>query len=333
MNETFWLFLEEDIKTLQKAMSLNNNVSEPNHDETTVDFDVVKQNQYMHCPVLVIRHFPNSSLHQPSVFSCAVDCFLELGYGIFAKYLQNIARSDFFELLLICGSTEFEEDDSSYVDLLCEIREPIWQRIMTSCPTFRNQDCNAQFSELFSSEIFRSLTEEEKLLFETEYTLMGTCETCGISRVFDIQVIVNYISGIEYSQLLTASTSWPSVLLNDRMDNSVQCFQCQERIPAHIDKHRTADVLFVEFSSRLSHNCVFVDKITVLDSHYILAGMVRHDFTCAVLLDTSYWVFWMTFVIEKYFMAMLLIKCLARFSTKDKQNLDYIFILNILKLK
>ena len=133
------------------------------------------------CPSLQNNHFRNSCFTSPGTYSCAVDCFLEINYRLFLDHLFPIRRSEFFNLLLIVGSTELDENflgsDNSILTLET-VREPIWAKIIEYCPSFRNRDLNAEFSEIFSSRFFNTLTPEEKDVFEFSYCMTGRCLSC-----------------------------------------------------------------------------------------------------------------------------------------------------------
>jgi len=67
--------------------------------------------------------------------------------------------SNFFELLI----------NSNRTMSLINIRGIVWNQIIRYCPTFVARDCNAEFSEIPSSDIFRSLSNEEKVLASSRY--------------------------------------------------------------------------------------------------------------------------------------------------------------------
>ena len=48
-------------------------------------------------------HFMNACLVTPSVFSCAIDCFLEISFRLFVNYILDISpneRSNIFEIFM-----------------------------------------------------------------------------------------------------------------------------------------------------------------------------------------------------------------------------------------
>lgn len=68
------------------------------------------------------RHFMNSCLRQPGIFSCAVDSFLELSFAIFKDSLRDSQCNDFFDMVL--QSCQQLEMQSVQTDLM-NVREPV----------------------------------------------------------------------------------------------------------------------------------------------------------------------------------------------------------------
>ena len=114
-------------------------------------------------PYQGINHFRNS-FEQPSTYSCAIDCFLEISQRVILKYVNNISRSDFLESMIACYRETDNDNNTSYYDVkevLWNIREVTWARVINHCRSFRARDINAEFSEVFSSEIFRTITNDD----------------------------------------------------------------------------------------------------------------------------------------------------------------------------
>ncbi|XP_066932700.1 uncharacterized protein [Clytia hemisphaerica] len=141
---------------------------------------------------LSVAHFQNSSRTTAGrTFSCAVDCFLEICYRLLLPEIKDKMlfeeSSEFFTLLQISGSMEipFENNNnikSNAFRLLDEIREPLWSRIIGNCDTFKKRDCNAEFQEIFGSDIFKKLSEGERHIFEASFVVQGICNTCGSEK-------------------------------------------------------------------------------------------------------------------------------------------------------
>ena len=143
-------------------------------------------------------HFQNSCLQDTtaSVYSCAIDCFLEISHAIFLQHLIDIPCSDFFEIVFNsinsyqggkppCSYRFLNSRESSTVvsigslmSTLNNIREPVWNYLINNCNSFINRSSNAQFSQVFSSNVFNSLTNDENSIFQTTYSVKGYCDTC-----------------------------------------------------------------------------------------------------------------------------------------------------------
>jgi len=128
-------------------------------------------NEDVQCTALVNHHFKNSCFQQASVYPCAVDCFLEINYRVLLQHLNGFSRSTFFESMLIYGTLEYDSDDEDTREdnrinnVLSDIREATWSNIIRSCSTFRARDCNAEFSEIFSSKFLALLLMTRKIYF------------------------------------------------------------------------------------------------------------------------------------------------------------------------
>jgi len=73
-----------------------------------------------------------------SLFSCAVDCFLEVSYVILYSHLKNTTRSEFFDLVYDSASfydamLSFRDNDNIIIGnddrlehSLATIRQPVW---------------------------------------------------------------------------------------------------------------------------------------------------------------------------------------------------------------
>ena len=95
--------------------------------------------------------------------------------------------SEFFTLLQISGSMEipFENNNnikSNAFRLLDEIREPLWSRIIENCGTFKKRNGDAEFQEIFGSDIFKKLSEGERHVFAASFVIQGFCNNCGSEK-------------------------------------------------------------------------------------------------------------------------------------------------------
>jgi len=145
--------------------------------------------------------------------------FLKLIIQGFITTLNGFSRSAFFESMLIYGTLEYDVMTRGI------IREATWSNIIRSCSTFTARDCNAEFSEIFSSEIFRSITDDEKNTFQIIFNAAGYCANCNIS-VDQETNIVTVLYSLEFSDLLTLPYYWPRFLNIEFQKFVISCSLC-----------------------------------------------------------------------------------------------------------
>ena len=186
---------------------------------------------------LSVAHFRNSSRTTSGrTFSCAVDCFLEICYRLLLPEVKDKMlfeeSSEFFNLLQISGSMEIPFEDHNNIKsnafrLLDEIREPLWSRIIENCGTFTKRNSDAEFQEIFGSNIFKNLSEREKHVFEVSSVIQGTCNSCGSEKERrETGNIVSILSEIMYPEIMIDASSWPNCVLNSLINNPSSVINC-----------------------------------------------------------------------------------------------------------
>ena len=183
----------KDLKQNKENLESINEVVFENH----VNFSVSNVSQRI--------HFMNACIDTPSAYSCAVDCFLEICFRLFVKDLHDISpyrRSNIFEAFV--GAIDIYEAAiiSSDRNLLSQLRQPIWDYIVSNCFSFVLKNCDVEFSQIFTGNIFNSLSSEEQILFETSYNLEGTCSQCNHNNQTTSPFIISYSSEIELANLI-----------------------------------------------------------------------------------------------------------------------------------
>ena len=105
------------------------------------------------CCSLNSYHFLNTCRDSPCVYSCAIDSFIELCFYIFYPLLTELYPNltPFFLMIHDCCKkysqhTQFAVPDISFIyELLSiEVRQPIWDFVISKCSSFLNRDCNAK---------------------------------------------------------------------------------------------------------------------------------------------------------------------------------------------
>ena len=139
------------------------------------------------------KHFMNSTLSIPCIFSCALDSFLEIASCLFLPHLSDLTvRNEFTELLFNTCSRYVESPENSR--LLEEIREPIWAYLREQCPSFSARDSNACFSQIFEEKTLGKLTSDEMNIFSSLRTFQSFCETCQKDVVLNSSILVNFVT-------------------------------------------------------------------------------------------------------------------------------------------
>ena len=215
--------------------------------------------------VLEFAHFRNAC-KTSRFYSCAIDCFLELGYRIFLpEILSRIEYCDlsqFFNLMHIAGMTEIEYDPNcdllnNAFNFLDEIREPIWRRVIESCESFRARNSDAVFSDIFSSNFFKTLSQQEQQIFETKINSKGICHQCHVEKEYESTELVNFILDVEYPELLAHENDWTKAL-ESVGSQSGTCDSCYTAIPANLYSDVNLPVFFlVDFSREMINSCCF----------------------------------------------------------------------------
>ena len=237
---------------------------------------------------LSVAHFRNSCRTTGGrTYSCAVDCFLEISYRLLLPEIKAKLSfeelSEFFYLLTISGSMEIPiENDitnakSNAFRLLDEIREPIWSKIIENCGTYASRNSDAQFTELFSDNLFMTLSEGEKKIFETRFDVRGTCPVCDNERQSKTGIIVALLTDLLYPEITIDPNNWPDCA-NRALDPSteVHCNTCSVNIPAQYQSVDLPCYLLIEFSSTIHNSCRFLDQIIVKGNTYKLQAIVRN---------------------------------------------------------
>ena len=231
-------------------------------------------------------HFLNSVFQKPGIYSCAVDCFLELSRYVFFSHLSSLsARSKFPELLF--NTTAQYCEFSKGIKLLSEIREPVWLYLRQHCSSFQARDCNAAFSQIFEAKTFGSLNAEELSLFATQRVFESYCESCEHQITLDSRIFLTFVTQTELSKLGYDTSSWPLYVSEvHTQPGRLNCKDCgclaKEPMVSSVVNSK---FLFIEFSPEIRESVFLYDKIIVGNSFYTLKASVRCSqahFTCAI---------------------------------------------------
>ena len=231
------------------------------------------------------NHFQNYCLTHNGKFSCAVDCFLELCYGVFCNRLHNITRNEFFDIIYeSCISRHF----SGAVET---VREPVWFLIRNHCPSFVGMTAEAVFSDIFTMGTLGTLSDDLKSLLLIQQTSRTICSLCTNQIVKTAGIVVLYITCPNLRPIDFENHVSEAVLPNTR---ALYCDLC-ERQTGDISRmqHFVTMPMFLmtELSPIYINNIQFPLSMDVLGNYYSLKAVVRcssHHFTVAINSDTSW---------------------------------------------
>ena len=128
---------------------------------------------------------------------CEIHCFLELWLRKVSYFLGDCRESYFMRLLNALSSQydslrrdyKFSHDNDldmaasqGYFYILHVLRSDVQSYIREHFVSFVRMDCNAQFSEIFHTNIFWNLTDIQKRTIFLTYIQNGFCSHCERNR-------------------------------------------------------------------------------------------------------------------------------------------------------
>ena len=236
------------------------------------------------------RHFMNYCLTHSGKFSCAVDCFLELGVAIFKDSLKDIERNEFFQTLFdACLQLENHDVQTE----MAVVREPVWFYLRQHCNSFAAMSADAVFSDIFTLDTVGMMTEELKSLFLIQQSNQSVCSSCNNAIIKNTAIFVLYINSPNLPHNGLENYVSEAILPNS---SALYCDLCQEHsgdlsmLQHFITLPR---FLTVELSSNYINQIFFPLTMDVLGQNYVLKGMVRcisSHFTVAIK-DDARWMY------------------------------------------
>ena len=230
-------------------------------------------------------HFSNYCLNNAGKFSCAVDCFLELCYGVFCNHLHSTTRNEFFDVIYeSCNQRE----NLGAIDI---VREPVWLWLRDHCSSFSAMTANAVFSDIFTLNTVGELSEDLKSLFVVQQCNQSCCASCGNQIIYKTGIFVLYITCPNIISTQFANHVSEAVLPHSR---ALYCESCQKH-SGDVSALRHFVTLPTFLTIELSSNCI--DQITfpltmdVLENYYSLKAVVRsasQHFTIAINKGTHW---------------------------------------------
>lgn len=257
-----------------------NNLENDKHFDQTTEISVNVNSVGTVCR----NHFQNYCLTHDQKFSCAVDCFLELCYGIFSTRLHNVTRNEFFDII-------YESCNSRQLFGAVEtVREPVWSSIRNRCPSFLGMTANAVFSDIFTMRNVGSLSDDLKSLFLIQQRSQTCCSLCTNQIVKTAGIMVLYITSPNLRSIDFENQLSEAVLPDT---GALYCDSCQSQTGDIRMQHFITMPMFLmtELSAIHINQIQFPLNIDVLGNFYSLKAVVRcasHHFTVAINSGTSW---------------------------------------------
>ena len=217
-------------------------------------------------------HFSNYCLNNAGKFSCAVDCFLELCYGVFWNHLHNTTRNEFFDLIYeSCNQRE----NPGAIDI---VREPVWLWLRDHCSSFSAMTASAVFSDIFTLSTVGVLSEDLKSLFVVQQCNQSCCSSCGNQIIYNASIFVLYITCPNIISSHFANHVSEAVLPHSRaIYGDISALQHFVTLPTFST---------IELSSNCIDQITFPLTMDILENYYSLKAVVR--FTIAINKGTHW---------------------------------------------
>ena len=216
--------------------------------------------------IATVNHFMNRVRTQSGQLSCAIDCFLDLWHHhIFRHVFIEISYNELFFLANRMNAYyEFVLKRNLSESDIQNVREPVWDYLRQKCSSFMAMDCNAQFSEIFTLNVFSNLTSSEKSKIISTYSCIGFCEYCNEDVIKNTEVLLSYVSLSQLIKVNVPTFHWYSALMSCNIPSSLQCAQCERSCECIDAQSDMSMLLFVEFASNV-FNCIqFQEHIGIL---------------------------------------------------------------------
>ena len=150
----------------------------------------------------------NSVFVQPGIYSCAIDCFLEVSTYLFLPVLQKLSARSQFPELLFAAASDYQNQGGNPIHF-AGIREPVWSYLRDHRSLFQVRDCNASFSQIFKEKTFGKLNPDEVNLFATQRLFESYCPTCSKNVNLNSNIFLTCVSQSGLEKFRYDKISWP----------------------------------------------------------------------------------------------------------------------------
>ena len=253
----------------------------------------------------------NTIKTMPGIYSCAIDSFIEMFYRcIYPQVMRSsLSQNDMSRFLdLIMNACEhYQHLESRYqssemslphTELTINVRNPIWDYVIANCSSFRNRDCNAQFSQIFQENVFNFSNDLDRALFVSSYQYNEYCSQCESQSEGTVFGFIQYVSPINLNNnfdIMNIGTNWPEMLLSQNLFvQNVNCHVCRSSLQASNLYAIPSVVLFIEFAPMIMDFVEIFDEFAVQGLVYYLHAVVRNPgghFSVAIKKSNLNWLY------------------------------------------
>ena len=161
--------------------------------------------------------FINACRFIPGEFSFALDCFLEIWLRILSPLIPDT------ELIYLLKQTERSHNAIWYMYMnlpmsvntgyqLHLVREKVWSFVREKCHSFESMDANAQFSEMFSTNVFGQLSDQQASALISVHCLSEQCNTTIV--LIARSIFFNYVTSSDLTRQDIPLFKWPDLLFH-----------------------------------------------------------------------------------------------------------------------
>ena len=133
---------------------------------------------------------------------------------------------------------------------LHSIREPVWNHLRHICSSLTPMNCTAQFSEIFTQNVFYNLNEAEKSKLISDYVSLGFCSDCNQNVMVKCEVFVNFITKSYFNTAMGSNLhEWYNIISAINLPSTLQCTNCEKQVQCLTTQSNLSSALSIEFSS------------------------------------------------------------------------------------
>ena len=165
------------------------------------------------------------------------------------------------------------------------VRERVWSFVRGKCHSFESMDANAQFSEMFSTNVFGQLSYQQASALISVHYLSGQCNNRNHCVDSEVRFFFNLVTSSDLTRQDIPLFKWPDLLFHNNNKRTIQCTNCQETCGSNSSRSHLSEVLLIEFSSDAMNVLRSKKNLLLVNINFQLKAMVPKfagHFTCAL---------------------------------------------------